>query len=110
MIPRGFDDIQIDKADVTKTIDHMLEAIMTEEKALAEILESHACHIQSYVEESLHSSCLSGDSDLYMLSQSLKRIADQILLKEWLILKKVEVVIQLKQKSLETEGYHANKE
>ena len=109
MFLNDFHHREIDKVSLEATINKLLEAIVLEEKALADILETKAANIKGFVGESPSLQSESKSSDVLLFSQTIKNIVDQILLKEWLILKNIETVIQLKQKLQAQESDHENK-
>lgn len=96
MIIKDINHIKIDKIELEETIERLLEAVVIEEKALAEILETKARSIEKFIGEDMYTEISPTGSEIFNLSQSLKITVDQILFKEWLLLRNVETIILLK--------------
>jgi hypothetical protein len=96
MIIQDSNHIKIEKKELKDTIERLFEAVIIEEKALAEILETKARSIEKFIGEDMYKGFSPTDFEILNFSQSLKITIDQILFKEWLLLRNIETIILLK--------------
>ncbi|WP_442597924.1 hypothetical protein [Neobacillus sp. D3-1R] len=76
----------------------LMESIAEEEIALANIISSEADKINAFVGESLDFPTSPTNQEILAFNQSIHRIIESVLMKEWLLLRKLETVISLKEK------------
>lgn len=88
----------------------LMESIAEEEIALAHILSSEADKINAFVGKNLDFPTLPSNKEIIAFNQSTHRIIESVLMKEWLLLKKLETVISLKEKMEYGKHFHQEKE
>lgn len=81
-----------------EVIAKLLESIAEEEIALANIISSEADKINAFVGENFDFPTSPSNKDIIAFNQSIYRIIESVLMKEWLLLKKLETVISIKEK------------
>ncbi|MDP4147723.1 MAG: hypothetical protein Q8936_25195 [Bacillota bacterium] len=79
-------------------IAQLMESIVKEEIALANLISSEADKINAFVGENSDFPTSPTNQEIVAFNQSIHRIIESILMKEWLLLKKLETVISIKDK------------
>ncbi|MDP4085162.1 MAG: hypothetical protein Q8934_11190 [Bacillota bacterium] len=79
---------------ITKIIDSVAE----EELALAQLISSEANKINAFVGEYSDFPTSPTNSDILKFNQSVQKIIDSVMMKEWLLYKKIEMVLTLVEK------------
>ncbi|OEF97786.1 hypothetical protein [Desulfuribacillus alkaliarsenatis] len=78
-----------------ETIIDLLESIALEEISLSHLMNAEAEKIQAFVGKSANFPMCSSYQEIITFNQSVNQIMDTMLMKEWLLLKKLEQVIQI---------------
>jgi hypothetical protein len=81
-----------------EVIAKLMESIADEEIALANIISSEADKINAFVGENFDFPTAPSNKEIIEFNKSIHRIIESVLMKEWLLLKKLETVISIKDK------------
>lgn len=84
------------RPSIEESIIDLLESIAQEELALAKILSSEARKIDAFVGNDLDFPTKPTNNDILNFNHSANRIIESVLMKEWLLLRKLEMVLQYK--------------
>jgi len=96
----GFPEIPESKhrPSLKETFIDLLESIALEEIAISHILNAEAEKMQAFVGKCLNFPSKPTNQELIQFNLSVKQLVDTLLMKEWLLLKKLETVFDLKSK------------
>lgn len=78
-----------------ETIIDLLESIALEEISLSHILNAEAEKIQAFIGEKANFPMCSNYQDIITFNRSVNQIMDTVVMKEWLLLKKLENVMRI---------------
>lgn len=92
-IYKGENTPSLDEA-ITKIIDSVAE----EEMALAQLISSEANKINAFVGEYSNFPTSPTNREILKFNQSIQNIIDSVMMKEWLLYKKIEMVLTLIEK------------
>ncbi|WP_064094019.1 hypothetical protein [Rossellomorea aquimaris] len=84
-------------------VSKLLESIVEEEIAITNLISSEADKITAFVGEKNNFPTNPTNQEIITFNQTIYRIIESLLMKEWLLLKKIETVLSLKEK-LENEN------
>lgn len=79
-----------------ETIIDLMESIAKEELALSHLINSESQKINAFVGKNLNFPTNPTNSEILTFNQSVNRMIDTVLMKEWLLLKKLETVTHIK--------------
>ncbi|MFF2907593.1 hypothetical protein [Paenibacillus sp. NPDC057934] len=79
-----------------EAVSHLIESIASEEKALSRLLETKAEHIRVFSKQNQGQSS-STAADNMQFNQSVTQFMDTVVMAEWMLLKKLDTVLQLDQ-------------
>ncbi|WP_051236975.1 hypothetical protein [Paenibacillus pinihumi] len=79
---------------MNEAVSHLIESIASEEKALSRLLDTEAEHIRTFSEENLGSGASSVE-DIIRFNHSVIQFMDSVVMAEWMLLKKLDTVLQL---------------
>jgi hypothetical protein len=79
---------------ITKIIDSVAE----EEMALARLISSEAVKINAFVGEDLDFPTSPTNEEIIKFNKSIQKIIDSVMMKEWLLYKRLEIVLTLLEK------------
>lgn len=83
---------------IEEVIAKLLESIAEEELALANIISSEADKINAFVGKNLDFPTSPTNKEILDFNQSIYRVIESVLMKEWLLYKRLETIISLKEK------------
>lgn len=81
-----------------EVITKLMDSIAEEEIALASIISSEADKINAFVGKNLDFPTSPSNRDIIDFNQSIYRIIESVLMNEWLLFKKLETIISLKER------------
>lgn len=80
-----------------ETIIDLLESIALEEIALSHLINAESEKIQAFVGKNLDFPTCPSNCDILKFNHSVKSLLDTIVMKEWLLLKKLEEVVNFEE-------------
>lgn len=80
---------------LNQTIIDLLESIALEEIALSNIVDAEANKIKAFIGKELDFPTNPSNADIIKVNQSSNALLSTVIMKEWLLLKKLETVIQI---------------
>ncbi|MFF2015243.1 hypothetical protein [Paenibacillus sp. NPDC058177] len=89
-----------------EAVSHLIESIASEEKALSRLLETKVEHIRVFSKQNQDQSS-STAADNMQFNQSVTQFMDSVVMAEWMLLKKLDTVLQLDQEK--RKGYSQEK-
>ncbi|MCD8500376.1 MAG: hypothetical protein LRY71_00180 [Bacillaceae bacterium] len=84
------------RPSLEETVIDLMESIAKEELALSHIINSEANKIQAFVGHDLDFPTCPTTLEIIDFNYSVNKLLDTILMKEWLLLKKLETVMHIK--------------
>ena len=86
----------------------LLESIALEEIALSHIMNAEAEKIQAFVGECLDFPSHPDNEDIILFNRGVTQLLETIVMKEWLLLRKLENVLEFHDKNKCREKHHHN--
>lgn len=83
------------RPSLQETVIDLLESIALEEIAIAHLLNAEAEKTQALVSKLFHDDSPSLVNDLVKCNKATCKIVDTVIIKEWLLLKKMETVLEI---------------
>ncbi|MFC3747105.1 hypothetical protein [Paenibacillus sp. GCM10012306] len=90
-----------------EAVSHLIESIASEEKALSRLLETKAEQIRVFSKQNQDQKSSSTAADTIQFNKSITQFMDSVVMSEWMLLKKLETVLQLDQEKWK--GYSQEK-
>lgn len=87
---------QAHRPDLHNTVIDLLESIALEEMALAHLLNAEAEKVQAFVGDNLNFPTCPTNHDILKFNQGVNQFVNTIIMKEWLLLNKLELVLRLR--------------
>ena len=84
------------RPNLDETIIDLMESIAKEELALSQLISSESNKINAFVGEHLDFPTCPTTTEILTFNHSVNKLIDTVLMKEWLLLKKLETVTQIK--------------
>lgn len=83
------------RPSLKETVIDLLESIAVEETAIANIIRAEAKKISAFLGEKGNFPTNPSNVDIVNFNQGISRILETVLMKEWILLKKLETVLQI---------------
>ncbi|MBB5173629.1 hypothetical protein [Texcoconibacillus texcoconensis] len=87
--------IEKHKQSLEGNITSLLDSIAKEEKALAKLIESEADNIDAFIGDHLNFPTEPSNQEILDFNKSINKLIDSVLIKQWILFKKVEMVVDL---------------
>lgn len=86
------------RPSLSETVIDLLESIAVEETAIANIIRAEAKKIGAFLGENCNFPTNPSNEDIVYFNQGISRILETVLMKEWILLKKLETILQIDSK------------
>ncbi|HJV44324.1 MAG TPA: hypothetical protein VJ824_01215 [Bacillota bacterium] len=97
-IPEG-----IQHSSLKRTIVDLLESIALEETAVSSILRAEAGKIKAFVGKNLEFPSNPSTKEILLFNETVNKMMDSLLMTEWLLLRKLDAIIQIDIHKMEQE-------
>lgn len=95
ILNQGIGKIRGGKMELQKVLNLILDSIAKEEVALSQLMKAEAEKIQAFVGTNFNFPTCPSNEQILSFNESVSRLMENILMKEWLLLKKLEDTMKL---------------